>query len=99
MTCMSEGHREAPGSLVSLAVLGIAISSQQVKIHRAWKHLYSYMGRNFETTLFSPTLPGSDEELGKQKSTIKPNSSSSESAQSGEKWSRAGILLKDMAQS
>lgn len=75
MTCMSEGHREALGSLVSLvskAVLRIDISPQWVKIHWVWNHLHSYRGRNFEHKWFPLTLLGSDEELGKQRSMINP---------------------------
>lgn len=64
MTSMSEGHKGDPGSLVSFdpkALLGIAISSQWVKIHRVWNHLHSYMGKNFENKLFPLTLPGKTE--------------------------------------
>jgi hypothetical protein len=41
------------------------------------------MGRNFANKLFPPQQPGSDEELGKEKSMVNPNPSSSESVQSG----------------
>lgn len=86
-------------SLVQKAILQITISSQWVKIHGAWNHLHSYIGRNFESTLLPSTLPGSDEELGKQKFIINSKSSSSESAQGGGECSTTGIVLKDMAQS
>lgn len=53
-----------------------------MKINQAQRILCANMGRNFENKLFPPKQPGSDEELGKQKSMANPNPSSSESAQS-----------------